>query len=221
MKQFKPLEDTEQVEQPVMELETVPVQPFNVAVVDDIDDLNNPDLIWCRDKFPSATRSMNYTPRQLYNTLIEYSGTVTPFTELLAQNSIDCTSFYKISDRYAEIRELYSRARTARAKKFGEIAEKIYTNEPEFDWLYQSDAKTGARVLTTAGAAYLKNKTDNAHRIAAIMETGSYIATSKQETINRNLSMTVTMRGKLPEGFDLATADTSALIDAIKGRGKR
>lgn len=218
--QFSPLPEAPVIiESNCTAVEVVPVASVPVPI-DDTDDLHNPDLIWSKAEFPHKTRKISYTPLQLYTTLRMYSNCVTPFTDLLDLNGVDMDSFYRLSDLYPEIREAYSRARIQRAKKFGEIAEKIYAEEPADDWLYQTDKNSGARVLTTAGATYLKNKADNAHRIAAIMETGSFIAVSKQENINRNLSLNVTVSGKLPDGFDLATADPSDIVAAIKGRRK-
>jgi hypothetical protein len=219
--QFRPLENTDP--SPVTEitsLTTVAIPVVPVSSVDDTDDLNNPELIWCKTVFPCRTKPYQFTPSKLYTTLLTYADTVTPFTELLCAAGIEYDTFCSLSDRYTEIAALYAKVRARRAVKWGEIAEKTHAELPTDLRLYQTD-EAGNKVLTTAAAAFLKNKAAIAHRCAAICETGSYIATSKQETINRNLTMSVTMQGKLPEGFDLATADTSMLIDAIKGRGKR
>lgn len=183
----------------------------------DIIDQDNPDSIFNQPRFPSRTRPIEFSPKQLYITLITYSECITPLSDVLKNAKIERDTFFKLVGLYPEISAAYSAARLKKAQKFGEVIERTFSDLPEEEELYVYD-REGNKSLSTAGANYLKIKADNMHRIAMYHETGSFVPVSKQENTNRTLSLQVNINGKLPPDFDLSNCDPTALVSVLKGK---
>jgi hypothetical protein len=180
----------------------------------------NPNSIWNMTEFPSGkTNKLRFTPKQLKTAIIDYANTVTTMSDILKKYSIRRDTFYMIVRVYPEVREFYEYARGIKAHKYGETAAKIWENLPENPEFYVYD-KEGNKSLSSAGAAYLRYKSEAMAKQAQIHETGSYVPASKQETLNRNLSIGVQINGKLPDDFDLNGASPDQLIDLLRGKGK-
>jgi hypothetical protein len=173
------------------------------------------DTIFQQPEFPYKTNKTKFTPKHLYNMLIEYSQTITTTEDLLDKYGIEYNSFLRVMRVHPEIREAYDSARRLKADAYGQAASKIWqegiSDNPIF---YQTD-RAGNMTLTAAAVRYMEVKALQYHRFAQIHETGSYVPVSKQESVNRNLS--ISLSAKIKGDFDLNTASPSDLINVIRG----
>lgn len=199
-----------------------PIKPTNndtdsIQSTDIIPLSDNPNSIWFQDKFPAKTKPFSFPPKKLKETLIDYAHNIKPIDQCLTEAKIEPNTFFHLLRVYDEISELYLAAQRLKARKYGEAALKLWDILPNNPVFYQAD-RCGNPCLTAAAVRYLEVKATQYHRFAQIHEIGSFIPVSKQENVNRNLSLGVTFQAKLPDEFDLALARPEDLIDAIKGK---
>lgn len=187
------------------------------AVINELGIPESTDSVWYQSKFPSNTNVMSFSPQKLKSTIIEYSEVIDKLIDVLSRNGVSKDSFYRLSGQYPEIKEFYLAARRHKAEVFGGEMIDLWKDLPAEEELYVYD-RDGNKSLSTAASSYLKCKSDNMYRISQILESGSYIPISKQETTNRNLNFGVQLNGKLPDNFDLANSTPELLIDAIRGK---
>lgn len=200
--------------QEIMELHSVNNNPL---VVSDEDNTLLPTLdgtIFQQPEFPYKTNKTKFTPKTVYNMLLEYSQTVTTLEDLFTKYHVDINRFFKYLRVYPEINEAYAIARRLKADAYGQAASKIWDKISDNPIFYQAD-REGNPVLTPAAVRYMEVKSLQYHRFAQIHETGSYVPVSKQENVNRNLS--INLSAKIKGDFDLDTASPADLINVIRG----
>jgi hypothetical protein len=179
---------------------------------------SDPQSIWNQPAFPHKTKKTQFTPQQVKEALNEYAHSIEPIDKILDRRRIKCETFWSLARVYDEISGYYLHAQRMKARKYGESAQQLWDKLPDDPVFYQAD-REGNKCLTAAAVRYLEAKSQQYHRLAQIHETGSFIPLSKQETVNRNLSIGVQINGKLPDGFDLNNASPDQLIDLLRGRG--
>jgi hypothetical protein len=172
------------------------------------------DTIFQQPEFPHTTNKISFTPITVYNMLLEYSQTVTTLEDLFVKYHVDVNRFFKFLRVYPEINEAYDIARRRKADAYGQAASKIWDTISDNPIFYQAD-REGNPVLTPAAVRYMEVKSLQYHRFAQIHETGSYVPVSKQENVNKNLS--INLSAKIKGNFDLNTASPSDLINVIRG----
>lgn len=173
--------------------------------------------IWEQPEFPHKTNKIQFTPQDLKNALREYESTTKPIAKILKDRGIKAHTFFKLVGVYPEIGQYYLSAQKSKAHQYGSACMELWEQLPEDPAFYQVD-RDGNKSLSTAGVRYLEVKSTMMLKQAQIHESGSYIPVSKQETLNKNLSIGVNLSGKIPDDFDLSTAQPEDLINLIRHR---
>lgn len=147
---------------------------------------NNEISVFSLEKFPTNTNNYNFTPKDVYNSLIEYSESTEGLETILKKRGITRNTFYLLCDHYTEIKTLYEQGFYRKADSYEDQAANLYNQDiPDYCW---KETKWG-KEINFAGIKYLDNKFNGALRLAAIHNREVY--GDKTQIDQRSLNVNV------------------------------
>ena len=159
--------------------------------------------VFSLDKFPTTTNNYKFSPKDLYECLIEYSENTQGLETILKNRGITRNTFNLLCSKYTEIQNLFEQSFYRKAGCYEDFASRQIEELPQECW---KETKWG-KELSYPGVRLLEHRFNGALRLAAIHNREVYGDKTQIDQRSVSVNFSGSINDVSPNNRDISNID--------------